>query len=128
MLDASTNPDEGHFRIEEENPSSATTVLLVHGDADLHSAPELRERLSSAIGDGATTLVVDLSQTAIVDSTSLGVLLRAMKDLRERDGQLELVVPRADLRRVFEITMLDRIFALHETQEEALTGDSNGAG
>jgi anti-sigma B factor antagonist len=128
IRDASTSSDVGDFRIEEAHPSPSTTLLLVHGDADLHSAPELRERLSGAIGNDTTTLVVDLSGAAVVDSTSLGVLLRAVKQMRERDGQLELVVPRPELRRVFEITMLDRIFVLHDTQEEALAALSDGVG
>jgi anti-sigma B factor antagonist len=128
IRDASTSSDVGDFRIEEAHPFPSTTLLLVHGDADLHSAPELRERLSGAIGNDTTTLVVDLSGAAVVDSTSLGVLLRAVKQMRERDGQLELVVPRPELRRVFEITMLDRIFVLHDTQEEALAALSDGAG
>ena len=50
-----------------------------------------------------------------------------MRRLREQNGQIRLVVPRAEVRRVFEITMLDRIFALHETQEEALTALSDEA-
>lgn len=120
MRDASTSSQVGDFRIEEESPRPATTVLVVHGDADLYSAPELRERLRGAIDDGATTLVVDLSATTVMDSTALGVLLWGMKRLREQDGQIRIVVPRPELRRLFEITMLDRIFALHETQEEAL--------
>ena len=120
MHDPSTNSDVGDFRIEEESPQPAVRVLAVHGDADLHSAPELRERLRGAIDEGATTLVVDLSATTLIDSTSLGVLLGGMKRLREQDGQVRVVVPRPEVRRVFEITMLDRIFSLHDTREEAL--------
>lgn len=120
MHEASTNSEVREFRIEEENPRPETRVLNVHGDADLHAAPELRERLRSAIDDGATAIVVDLSATTLIDSTSLGVLLGAMKRLRDRDGQIRLVVSRPELRRVLEITMLDRIFELYETQEEAL--------
>ena len=111
---------EGVFHIEEERPSRATAVLVLHGEADLHSAPELRERLRSTIDEGISNVVLDLSDSAFVDSTSLGVLLGAMKRLRERDGQIHLVVPRPDIRRIFEITLLDRIFPLHETREQAL--------
>jgi anti-sigma B factor antagonist len=112
------------FRIDEERVQPQTTVLDVVGDADLHSAPELRERLRSAIDDGATILVLDLSHTTLVDSTSLGVLLGAMKRLREHDGQIRLVVPRPEIRRVFEITMLDRIFPLFETRTQAIAGET----
>ncbi len=127
MHNASTNPQAAEFRIEEESPRPATRVLAVYGDADLHSAPELRERLRGAIDDGATTLVVDLSETTIIDSTTLGVLLGGMKQLRDRDGQIRLVVPRPEVRRVFEITMLDRIFSLHDRRDEALA-ESAGPG
>jgi anti-sigma B factor antagonist len=128
MHDPSTNSEVGYFRIEEESPQPAVRVLVVHGDADLHSAPELRERIRGAIDDGATTLVVDLSATTLIDSTSLGVLLGGMKRLREENGEMRLVVPQAEVRRVFEITMLDRIFPLHDTQEEALAETSEQAG
>lgn len=128
MYDQSTNSDVGDFRIEEGNPRPAVRVLEVHGDADLHSAPELRERIRGAIDEGANTVVVDLSATTLIDSTALGVLLGGMKRLREQDGQIRLVVPRPEVRRIFEITMLDRIFSLHDTQEEALAEPSGQEG
>jgi anti-sigma B factor antagonist len=124
---AATSAGLAEFRIEEESLGPSVRVLIVHGDADLYSAPELREHVRRAIDGGATTIVVDLSDAAVVDSTSLGVLLAAMRRLREQNGQIRLVVPRAEVRRVFEITMLDRIFELHETQEEALTALSGEA-
>lgn len=108
MRDSSANTEAGQFHIDEDHPRPGTTVLVVNGEADLHSAPELRQRLRGAIDDGATTLVLDMADTTLVDSTSLGVLLGAMKRLREDDGQIRLVVPRPEIRRVFEITMLDR--------------------
>lgn len=121
MREPSTNYETVAFRIDESSPSASVRVLSLHGDADLHSAPELREALRDAIDEGATTLVVDLSGTTVLDSTSLGVLLGALKRIREReDGQIRLVVARPEVRRILEITMLDRIFALHETQDEAL--------
>jgi anti-sigma B factor antagonist len=124
MREPSTHTELGHFRIDEERASPAITVFDVVGDADLHSAAELRERLRGAIDEGATVLVLDLSQTTLVDSTSLGVLLGAMKRLREHEGQIRLVVPRPEIRRVFEVTMLDRIFPLFETRTQAIAGET----
>jgi anti-sigma B factor antagonist len=128
MHDPSPNSEVGDFRIEEESPQPAVRVLAVYGDADLHSAPELRERIRGAIDEGANTLVVDFSSTTLIDSTSLGVLLGGMKRLSEQDGQIRLVVPRPEVRRIFEVTMLDRVFPLHDTQEDALAEPSGQAG
>jgi anti-sigma B factor antagonist len=107
------------LRIEPE-PPSGVTVVSVRGEADLHSAPELRDALATLIEDGSDELVLDLSETTFVDSMTLGVLLGAMKRVRSRGGHLRLVVAGADVRRIFEITLLDRVFPLHDTREEAV--------
>jgi anti-sigma B factor antagonist len=111
---------DGEFQLREERVSPGLVVVYVRGDADLHVAPELRERLSSAIDDGAEDLVLDLTETTFLDSMALGVMLGATKRLRARGGRLRLVVSSQDLRRIFEITLLDRVFPLHEDRDEAL--------
>jgi anti-sigma B factor antagonist len=109
------------FRIEEERPVGDHVLLLVlYGEVDLHVAPELRDRLTRAIEDGAEFIVLDLSRVTFMDSMALGVLLGALKRLRPRGGELRLVVPGTDLRRIFEITLLDQVFTLNETRHEAL--------
>jgi len=127
MLEASAEPaSEGAFRIEEERPAPGVTVLVVHGDADLHAAPELRDRLGSAVDAGDSGIVVDLTQTSFLDSTALGVLLGALKRLRESDGRIQLVASRPEIRRIFEITLLDQVLPLAETRGEALAAVSEG--
>lgn len=128
MGDAPAKFEVGELRVEESRPQPGLAVLALHGEADLHSASELRERLRMAIDDGATTVVLDLSETAFVDSTSLGVLLGAMKRLRkDGGGEIRLVAPRPDVRRIFEITLLDRVFPLHHTLEHALAASAADA-
>jgi anti-sigma B factor antagonist len=128
MLETSAEPAfEGAFRIEEERPAPGVTLLVVHGDADLHAAPELRDRLGAAVDAGDSGIVVDLTQTSFLDSTALGVLLGAVKRLRGGDGRIQLVVSRPELRRIFEITLLDRVMPLAETRADALAAVSGGA-
>lgn len=110
----------GELRIEVEYPRPQTAVLAVHGDADLFAAPELRERITTAIDRGAIMVIVDLSDVSFIDSMGLGVLLGGMKRARARGGAIRLVVPRQDVRRIFEITLLDRVFALDSSRQEAL--------
>lgn len=108
------------FRIEQERPAGSDVVLLVvHGEVDLHVAPELRERLTDAVDTGSNGIVVDLARVSFLDSMALGVLLAALKQLRARGGELRLVVPNPELRRIFEITLLDEVFTLTRTRQEA---------
>ena len=120
MGDLVDTPEAIEFRIDQEPASDGVILLSVHGDADLHVAPELRERLTRAIEGGADAIVLDLSGATFVDSMTLGVLLGATKSLRARGGRLRLVVPQTELRRIFEITLLDRVLALDATRAVAL--------
>jgi anti-sigma B factor antagonist len=106
--------------VEAIRQSSDVAVLVIHGQADLHSAPELREQLHGAIDDGAFHVVVDLTDATFVDSMTLGVLLGGVKRLRPQGGQLRVVVTQPGLRRIFEVTLLDRVFTLFPTREAAL--------
>ncbi len=117
----------GVFRLDQEQVD-ATVLLSLHGDADLHAAPELRERLARLDDEGVTALVVDLSDVTFVDSMALGLLLGTMKRMRSRDGRLRLVVVRPEVRRIFEITLLDRVFEIDSTREEALAQVEHAVG
>ena len=94
----------------------------MHGQADLHTAPELRAAITTAIDGGATALVVDLSEATFIDSMTLGVLLGAVKRLRPIGGRVSVVCTDAHIRRIFEITLLDRVFTLHREPSAALDG------
>ncbi len=109
----------GVFRLDQERVGGVV-LLSVHGEADLHTAPELRERLSRLDDEGVTALVVDLSDVTFIDSMALGVLLGTMKRMRSRGGRFRLVVARPEVRRIFEITLLDRVLAIDSTRAGAL--------
>jgi anti-anti-sigma factor len=118
--------DRESFRIDVEQLSS-WAVVTVGGDVDLHSAPLLRDELTLLADADVGQIVLDLSDATFLDSMALGVILAAKKRLTAQQGRLELVVPAPEIRRIFEITMLDRVFDLHESQEEATRAARDGA-
>jgi anti-anti-sigma factor len=109
-------------RIRTERYGDSWVVTVV-GDVDLHSAPELRDRLAQLGETDAKQVVVDLSECDFLDSMALGVLLGAKKRMARHGRELHVVVRSPDVRRIFEITMLDRVLDLHTTRAEALNGD-----
>jgi anti-sigma B factor antagonist len=58
-------------------------------------------------------VVVDLSATTFIGSTFLGVLLGGLRSLRERGGEIS-VVCLDSMRKIFEITGLDRVLRIAE--------------
>jgi anti-sigma B factor antagonist len=106
------------FHIDDERRDE-TAAVFVHGELDLHEAPALEERIAEAIDRGAKLIVVDLTHVTFIDSMALGVLLGAVKELGLRGGSLRLVVPNPSLRRIFEISLLDQVFTLDSSREQA---------
>ncbi len=95
-------------------------VVVLSGEADLFGAPRLKEVLLDAIAAGAQRVVVDMTDTHFIDSTTLGVLIGASKRLRPVGGELVLVIDHPPIRKIFEITLLDRAFTICATRGDAL--------
>ena len=94
-------------------------ILTVHGDVDLATAP----LLESAIRDSWTPpqrLVIDAQDLPFMDSTGLGVLVKAAIRVRDEGGQIAMAAVGARVRKVLSITGLDQHVAIYDTVEDAL--------
>ena len=90
------------------------------GDLDLTTAIRLREQVVQVITGGQPRVILDLQEVDFVDSTGLGVIVGLLKRARGQGGDLRLVSTRTSLRKVLELTDLDRALPLAGTVDEAL--------
>ena len=104
--------------LEVETNGSACVVKLA-GELDLYNAPEVRDALAAACWDSPDRVIVDLSEVEFIDSTALGVLIEARRQLTNHRAFL-LAAPGRETRRALEISGLDRHFNVHESVPEAL--------
>jgi anti-sigma B factor antagonist len=110
------------LEVETEQLGPATWVVALTGEVDLYSAPDLKAELARLTDGGAHDIVVDMTGTTFIDSTALGVLVRAVQRMRETDGgRFALVVTDENIRRIFEMTGLERVFPIYGSRDEALT-------
>jgi anti-sigma B factor antagonist len=105
---------EQEFRIEERL-DGALPVITVIGEIDVATAPQLRESLHGVITAGRASVALDLLAVTFIDSTALGVLVGGLKRCRELGGELHVVVADPRIRKIFEITGLDKVFRLART-------------
>jgi anti-sigma B factor antagonist len=110
---------EQEFRIEE-GVDQGVPVITVVGEIDVATAPQLRESLHGVIAQGQSTVVLDLLGVTFLDSTALGVLVGGLKRCRELGGELHVVVADARIRKIFEITGLNKVFPLSNTLSEVV--------
>jgi anti-sigma B factor antagonist len=103
-------------RVQVENESGAT-VVKGEGELDAYAAPDLSGIFDDMPGN---RVVVDLAAVSFMDSTALGLVVRAVRVLGERGGEVRVVLPRGPARRIFEITTLDGALPVSSSREEAL--------
>ena len=114
---------KGAFAVHRHDLDARTSVVAVEGELDLSTAPELKWTLVEAVEQGHTRLVVDLSRTAFMDSTALGVLVGVNRSLKD-GGRLAIVCDGAPLLRIFELSGMDGAFHIHPSLDAALADDA----
>jgi anti-anti-sigma factor len=98
--------------------ADGTRVLSVTGAVDIATVGELDRLLAAE----ATGVIVDLTHCEFIDSSAAAPLVRAHNRLTAESKPLALVSAQAPVLRVFEITGLDRLFAIYPTRAAALRG------
>ena len=78
-------------------------------------APSVGDLLDELAGSG-NPVVVDLTALSFIDSSGIHALLRP----RPQEATFELVCPAGNVRRVLEVTKLERVLRVHDTLDEAL--------
>jgi anti-anti-sigma factor len=92
-------------------------VVSVEGEVDLHTAPQLDELLRSVDADH---VILDLTEAAFVDSTTLTIIVATHKRIRDQGGHLSIAAGSPTVARLFEITGLDRALDVHRTLADAI--------
>ncbi len=111
-----------NFQLETVTIGQGDFLVALTGEVDLYTAPELKQELLRLVEAGARRIIVDLTDTTFIDSTMLSVLLSTLKRLRPGGGQLGIVCSDRNIRKIFEITLLDRVFPIFASRDEAIDG------
>jgi anti-sigma B factor antagonist len=104
-------------RITLHNDPRAT-VVTASGELDAFVVDDLTDAFDAASRDAR--IVVDLTAVSFLDSTALGLVVRAVRDVGGRGGAIRVVLPDGTARRIFEITTLDRVLPVADSRSDAL--------
>jgi anti-sigma B factor antagonist len=99
----------------ETRTEGAWTVIAVSGELDLYTVTPLKEALVSSVAQGAVRIAIDLSDVGFMDSSSLGILVAALKRAREKDGNIALIGVHGSPAKVLSLTGLDAVFVMAPT-------------
>jgi anti-sigma B factor antagonist len=107
-----------------ERAEPGVEVIVVTGEHDISTAPELERRLEAALGSGHA-VVIDLLGTTFIDSTVLRVLICAREEAGERSIGFRCALGESTghgVRRLLDLTgMAGRLQAV-PTRADAIAG------
>lgn len=88
----------------DSHQNAESTVLVLRGEIDLASAPQLEQALTDAARAGPPSIVIDLAHLEFIDCAGLGALIHGQEDADSNGHSLTLrhIPPQAE--RLFKMT------------------------
>ena len=101
---------------------NSVTILEITGSVVLgKSADELSKELSSLLGDDMVeSVILNMENINYIDSTGLGEVVGHLTRYKENGKRLRLVKPNETVVKLMELTRLDQIVKIYQSEEEAL--------
>jgi anti-sigma B factor antagonist len=93
-------------------------VVQPSGLLDSESAPQFREQINQYVANNAEIIIVDFQNVTFMDSSGLGALVMSLKTVRTAGGQIFVCSINEQIRMLFELTNMDRVFAIFSNREE----------
>jgi anti-sigma B factor antagonist len=103
----------------EAGRETSTVVIALKGDLSVQTLASLREVLAHA--EACDVVILDLREVDYVDSTTLTAFVKLRSSMLGggRAGTVRIAAPTNNVRRIFEICHLDKLFEVYDTLEEA---------
>jgi len=96
-------------------------VIDVAGDVDMTHSAGFQGRLTEVIGKSPRHIVVNMSNVTFMDSSGIASLVKLESQARDIGAKLSLVGVNKRVLSILQITRLDSLFKIFDTEEEALS-------
>lgn len=98
--------------------SKIVKQVQLSGILDSTKASQFRTDINNIVKAGTDYVLIDLKEVTFVDSSGLGALVSALKTVRSASGKLCICSINEQVRMLFELTSMDRVFRVFKNQEE----------
>ncbi len=106
------------MNLVSENMQDALLVTTEDTRIDAAVAIRFKDQMRAITDDGPKRVVLDLQNVQFVDSSGLGAIVAAMKQVGS-GRRLELAGLTSSVKKVFALTRMDSVFTIHGSVEDA---------
>ena len=104
---------------------SGAKILVLNGRLELTTGKELKEKIKVFCDSGITRIHLNMEQVEFINSSGLGALISAMKEIRLVKGRLTLSNLAPYVQEIFDITQLAHIFEIFDTEQAAFASSES---
>ena len=120
---ARTSPTLGDtvdIKVNVRESEGDAYVVDLTGEIDVYTSPKVKDAITELIDQEHYNLVINLEKVRYIDSTGLGVLIGGLKRVREHGGSVNLVCTNPQIKKIFDITGLVKIFGIFDDEQSAM--------
>lgn len=97
-------------------------IVNLNGELDHHSAQLISGKIDSEIVNTTTkNLLIDFSRVTFMDSSGIGVVVGRYKNILQLKGNLVLINPSTQIKRIFEMSGILKQVKVYESVDEAIS-------
>ena len=93
-------------------------VFTPIGEIDIYTSPKFKKTILETFEEKESDILIDCIKLEYVDSTGLGALIYILKNLKEKEYQIFLSNVKPNIRKLFDITKLDKLFIIRGDVDE----------
>ena len=108
------------MNLQNENKNGTIVIEVKEERLDAHNSGDLKVEMQRLFDDGNKNLLIDLKDVRFIDSSGLGALVSGFKNAISHQGSLKLATLQPQVKSMFELTRLHRVFEIFNTTAEAL--------
>ena len=86
--------------------------VSLEGELDVSTADELKKYLHKLVDEKNIDMKLNLENLDYIDSTGLGVMIGILKRLKIENKEVYIEKPKNNVRKIFNITGLDKVFKM----------------
>jgi len=109
----------------ERTEANGCPVLQLAGEVDAYTCEQFRDAVLKSLDGDADNVILVMHDVDYIDSTGLGALVAGLKRAADRKARITLVSANPRVRRVFEITGLEKVFPMYRNVQDALASVDN---
>ena len=100
---------------------SNTLILRISGDLiGEDNSVRLIDAVTDALSHKVPACIIDISELRYINSSGIGVLITILTKFRNKGGEVYLMKPSENVKKLLVITKLNAIFQIVQSEEEAI--------